>query len=129
MFSTLRQGSVIYILDKSSEPTLKTGYVESVSIPRPMYKTFNPAVNFGMNAQTVVDISVKTDNNRIDFEGVPSTFTIHSNGNTVISENKEAMIQEVDSMLQNSKNIVDSIDKHKNNIIVCENILKELGLK
>ena len=37
------------------------------------------------------------------------------------------MIQEVDSMLQNSKNIVDSIDKHKNNIIVCENILKELN--
>lgn len=127
MFSTLRQGSVIYILDKSSEPTLKTGYVESVSIPRPMYKTFNPAVSFGMNAQTVVDISVKTDNNRIDFECVPSTFTIHSNGNTVISENKEAMVQEVDSMLQNSKNIIDSIDKHKNNIIACENILKELN--
>ena len=66
MFSTLRQGSVIYILDKSSEPTLKTGYVESVSIPRPMYKTFNPAVSFGMNAQTVVDISVKTDNNSFE---------------------------------------------------------------
>jgi len=99
MFSTLRQGAVIYILDKSSEPTLKTGYVESVSIPRPMYKTFNPAASFGTNMQTIVDISVRVDNNKIDFEGVPSTFTIHSNGNTVISETKEAMIQEVDSML------------------------------
>jgi len=49
MFSTLRQGAVIYILDKSSEPTLKTGYVENVSIPRPMYKTFNPAASFGTN--------------------------------------------------------------------------------
>lgn len=127
MFSTLRQGSVIYILDKSNEPTLKTGYVESVSVPRPMYKTFNPAASFGTNMQTVVDISTKVDNNRIEFEGVPSTFAIHSNGNTVISENKEAMIQEVDSMLQNSKNIVDNIDKHKSNITACENILKELN--
>jgi len=37
------------------------------------------------------------------------------------------MIQEVDSMLQNSKNIVDSIDKHKTNITSCEKILKELN--
>lgn len=127
MFSALRQGAVVYILDKSNEPTLKTGYVENVSMPRPMYKTFNPAVSFGTNMQTIVDLSVKVDNNKIDFEGVPSTFTIHSNGNIVISENKEAMIQEVDSMLQNSKTIVDSIDKHKTNIIACENILKELN--
>jgi predicted DNA-binding protein YlxM (UPF0122 family) len=30
-------------------------------------------------------------------------------------------------MLQNSKTIVDSIDKHKANIAACENILKELN--
>lgn len=127
MFSALRQGAVIYILDKSKEPTIKTGYIENVTIPRPMYKTYNPAASFGTNMQTVVDITAKVNDEKIIFECVPSTLTIHSNGDTVISESREAMISEVDAMLQNSKNIVDSVDRHKQNITACENILKELN--
>lgn len=56
MFSALRQGATLYILDKSKDPIIKLGIVENVSVPRPMYKTFNPAVSFGTNMQTVVDI-------------------------------------------------------------------------
>lgn len=37
------------------------------------------------------------------------------------------MISEVDSLLQSSKNILESIDKHKANVAACENILKELN--
>jgi hypothetical protein len=37
------------------------------------------------------------------------------------------MSNEVDSMLQNSKNIVDSIPYHNNVISSCEEILKELN--
>lgn len=99
MFSALRQGAVIYILDKSKEPVMKTGYVENVTIPRPMYKTFNPAASFGTNMQTVVDITAKVGDEKVTFEGVPSSLTIHSNGDTVLSESREAMISEVDSML------------------------------
>ena len=127
MFSALRQGAVIYILDKSKEPTVKTGYIETVSVPRPMYKTFNPAVSFGTNMQTVVDITVKVDGKSVVYEGVPSTLSIHSNGDITISESREAMISEVDATLQNSKNIVESVDKHRANITACEKILKELN--
>lgn len=127
MFSALRSGSTIYILDKNENLQLKTGTVESVSVVRPMYKTYNPTVSFGTNMQTVVDISVKVDDQRIQFECVPSNLSVHSNGNITISENREAMIQEVDSMLQNSKNILQSIDKNKEIISQCENILKELN--
>ena len=62
MFSSLRPGAILYILDKSDEPIVKIGYVESVTTPRPMYKTYNPAVSFGTNMQTVVDLSVKFGN-------------------------------------------------------------------
>ena len=92
-----------------------------------MYKTFNPAVSFGTNMQTVVDIMARIGEEKVTFEGVPSTLTIHSNGDTVISESREAMISEVDAMLQNSKSIIDSIDKHKSNVVACEKILKELN--
>lgn len=127
MFSAMRQGSVLYILDKSKEPIIKIGYIENISIPRPMYKTFNPAVSFGTNMQTVVDISVKVGDEKIQFEGVPASLSIHSNNDTVISETREAMISEVDSMLQNSKNLLDNIDKHKAIVASCERILKELN--
>ena len=127
MFSALRQGAVIYILYKSKEPVMKTGYVENVTIPRPMYKTFNPAASFGTNMQTVVDITAKVGDEKVTFEGVPSSLTIHSNGDTVLSESREAMISEVDSMLQNSKNALDNMDKYKANITSCEKILKELN--
>lgn len=127
MFSTLRQGATLYILDKSNEPVVKMGYVENVTAPRPMYKTYNPAVSFGTNMQTVVDITVRFGNEKKDFVGLPSSETVHSYGDYVVSETKEAMIAEVDATLQNSKNIIDSVEQHKANIAACEKILKELN--
>lgn len=127
MFSGLRQGATLYVLDKSEEPKVVTGYVENVTAPRPIYKTYNPAVSFGTNMQTVVDITVKIGNDKKDFVGVPSNNTIHSYGDYVLSENKEGMIQEVDAMLSNSKAIVESIEQHKTNIEACEKILKQLN--
>lgn len=126
MFSTLRKGSSIYILDRSSEPDVKLGYIENVSVPRPMYPTFNPSVSFGTNMQTVVDIKVRIDNDVKEF-CVPSTLSIHTYGDYTLSENKEAMISEVDSLLQNSKDIINSIDKHKSAIQAYEKILRNLN--
>lgn len=103
------------------------GYVESITAPRPMYKTYNPAVSFGTNLQTVVDIVVKLDDEKKEFVGIPSTNTVHSYGDFVISETREGMIQEVDAMLQNSKNVVASVNQHESNIRACENILKTLN--
>jgi hypothetical protein len=92
MFSGLRPGSTLYVLDKSSEPKVITGYVESVSIPHPMYPNYNPAVSFGANLQTIVDVTVKLGNDKKEFVGVPSTATIHSYGDYVLSESKDSMI-------------------------------------
>lgn len=127
MFSGLRQGTTLYVLDKSEEPKVVTGYVENVTAPHPMYKTYNPAVSFGTNMQTVVDIIVKIGNDKKEFVGIPSTNTIHSYGDYVLSENKEAMIQEVDAMLSNSKAVIESVEQHKSNIEACEKILKQLN--
>lgn len=126
MFSTLRKGATIYILDRTSEPEVKIGYIDNVTLPRPMYPTFNPAVSLGINMQRVVDITVRIGEEKKEFS-VPSDLSIHTYGDYTISENKEAMISEVDSLLQNSKDIVDSVDKHKAAIDAYENILKTLN--
>lgn len=102
------------------------GYIESVSMPRPMYPTFNPQVSLGTNMSTVVDVKVRIDDQIKEF-CVPSSLSIHTYGDYTLSENKEAMISEVDSLLQNSKDIINSIDKHKDAIAAYETILKSLN--
>lgn len=127
MFSGLRQGTTLYVLDKSQEPRVTMGYVERISTPHPMYQNYNPSVSFGANLQTAVDIVVKLGDDRKEFVGVPSTAIIHSYGDYVISESKDSMIQEVNAMMQNSKSILSNIEQHKSNITACEKILKELN--
>ena len=127
MFSGLRQGTALYVLDKSKEPKVITGYVESVSTPHPMYPSYNPSVSFGANLQTAVDVTVKLGDDRKEFVGVPSTSVIHSYGDYVLSESKDSMIQEVTTMLENSKSIVANVEQHKSNIDACEKILRELN--
>lgn len=127
MFSGLRTGSTLYVLDKSAEPKVINGYVERVSAPHPMYPNYNPNVSFGANLQTVVDVTVKIDNDKKEFVGVPSTATIHSYGDYVLSESKDNMIQEVTAMMENSKSILSNVEQHKSNISACEKILKELN--
>lgn len=127
MFSALRQGAIIYILEKGESPNIKIGQVESVTQPRPKYNTFNPSVPFGANMETIVDISVKIENEQKEYIGIPSNGSIHGYGNIVISENREAMASEVNGMLQSSKQILDSIDYHKKVVKCCEDMLRQLN--
>lgn len=98
MFSTLRKGTSVYILDRSGEPTVNVGYIENVTMPRPMYPTYNPAVSLGTNMQMVVDLTVRINDEQKEFS-VPSNLSIHTYGDYTISESKEAMISEVDSLM------------------------------
>lgn len=119
MFSALRQGSVLYILEKGESPTLKIGQVTSVSQP-----TYNN--NFLMNGSTI-NINVKVGDSTMDFQNVVGSLSVTSYNNVTISETKELMSNEVDNMLQNSKNIIDSIPYHNKVIESCESILRELN--
>ena len=119
MFSALRQGSVVYILEKGENPVLKVGQV--VSITQPNYSS-----NFLMNGSTI-DINVQVNNQNMDFKNVPSSQSIANYNNAVITETKELMSNEVDNMLQSSRSIVDSVTYHNNIITSCESILKELN--
>ena len=92
MFSGLRQGTALYVLDKSKEPKVIQGYVERISVPHPLYPNYNPSVSFGANLQTAVDVTVKLGDDRKEFVGVPCTATIHSYGDYVLSESKDSMI-------------------------------------
>lgn len=117
MFSTLRQGSTLYILEKGGVPILKTG------------QCVNTQNNFSSYlGNNSIDISVKIDEEVVDFKQLPSGLGLAIyNGNTVISDNKESMSQEVENMIRSSKQILESVPIHEQTIIEGEQILKKLN--
>ena len=119
MFSALRQGSAIYILEKGEKPSFKVGQVTSITQP-------NYNNNFLMNGSTI-DINVKVGNETMNFKNVPSSLSVTTYDNAIITETKELMSNEIDNMLQSSKNVIDSIQYHNNIIQSCEQILKDLN--
>ena len=122
MFSTLRQNSPIYVLDKKDSPVLKKGIIETVSPQRSRTGSF-----YGQPMDMIVDIRVNIDGTSQEFKNIPASLSIANDGNIVISETKEAMSTEVDSMLSISKQILESVDYHKDVIDKCEQILKDLN--
>ena len=126
MFSALNQGSIIYILDKTERPKFKVGEIVSISQPKVDYNTTG---QFGQYQATTVDIKVNIDGNTYEYNSIPSSYSVitYNNGKITLSETKQGLQSEVESILQNSKQIVDKINVYKQNITDCENILKELN--
>lgn len=126
MFSALNQGSIIYILDKTERPKFKVGEIISISQPKVDY---NSTGQFGQYQVTTVDIKVNIDGNTYEYNSIPSSYSVitYNNGKITLSETKQGLQSEVESILQNSKQIVERIDIYKQNIIDCESILKELN--
>lgn len=119
MFSALSQGSPIHILDRTSSLEYKIGEIVGVSYPK---------VNtYGVGH--TVDLKIKIDGNVQEFNSVPSINSIvtYNNGKVILSENKQGIQNEIENMLQNSKQILNNIDSYKETIDQCENILKQLN--
>ena len=122
MFSNLSQNSILYILDLKSSPKILSGPVERVSVPRPKYNTFNP------NMEMVVDITATVNGERREFKGVPNSSVANFGEDAfVLAENREVLNSYINSMLQNSKSIVSSVDKHKKLIVDYEEAIQELN--
>ena len=122
MFSNLTQNSILYVLDLNNNPKVLSGPIESVSIPRPRYNTLNPSM------EMIVDIIANIAGERREFKGVPNT-SIANFGDTafILAENKDALSSYITSMLQNSKTILNSMEKHKKLVEDYETALSELN--
>ena len=115
MFQSLRQSNIFYILQKGENPELKMGQVVSVSNPQPKYGQYVPGQTYGQNMETVVDVSVKVGEETIDFKQLPANLSIANFGanGVVVSESREAMNAEVESMLRISRGGIESVPYHE----------------
>lgn len=132
MFSNIRQGVPVYLLDKVGQngPVLKIGQVEQVSQLQPKHQTYTPGVNIGlpnMN-EMVINIRVKFDDGPRDFNQVPANLSLADfNNGTVIADNRADIISEIEVMAQNSKNILASTQYHQKVIQASDLMLKQLN--
>ena len=122
MFSNLSQNSILYVLDINGTPKVLSGPIEKVTMPRPKYASFTP------NVEMVVDIIATINGERREFKGVPNTSVADfGNDSFVLAESKETLNSYVNAMLQNSRSIVNSIDKHNKLIEKYEEAIQEMN--
>lgn len=127
MFSNLRIGTPLYVLHKN-EPQLEIGEVTFISQPSPQFVT---AYNAGMQMPTpkmLVDIKIKTANGDVELQKLPADMSIADFGNgMVISESRDAILNEIDTLRKSSVRIIESIEHHKSMVDKCDTLLAELN--
>ncbi len=122
MFSNLSPNSILYVLDLNSSPKVLSGPIERVSMPRPKYNTFNP------NMEMIVDITATINGERREFKGVPNGAIANFGTDAfVLAENKESLNSYINAMIQNSKSIIESVEKHRTLVSNYEEALTELN--
>lgn len=123
MFSALRTNSTVWVLEKTNEPSLKMASVQSVSAPQQKFNNFNP-----LNPETTVDVSVRFDDGTAaDFKQLPSNLSVANYGSAIVTETKEQMAAEVETLLRTSRGIIESVPYHEKVIGVCEDMLARLN--
>lgn len=126
MFSALRQGSILHVLDKSDNKLdYRTVNVDSISQPRPKYNS-SP---YGGTPSMVIDIITRDQNGTQDFRDIPAdaSYGEFNNGTIVISETREPLINSITTRLTNSEQIINNFEFYKQDVANCKNVLKKLN--
>ena len=123
MFQGLRQGSIIYVMERNGVPSLKVGQVVSVSNPQPKFGTFNP----NMMQETFVDVTAKIGDETIDLKQLPSSGNFANLNGAFVSDNRDVMSSEVEAILKNSEQIIESVSYHENVILSCKEMFRILN--
>ena len=111
MFQGLTQGATLYIFYKN-EPKVDAGRVIAVNTHLPQYNPSQPqAILNGM----VTDVTVSVGNETIPFVGLPASASMANfqDKGVFLSEDKSLVINEVSTMQENSRRVIESYDTHK----------------
>lgn len=127
MLSGLRQGAPIYVLYKN-DLKVAVGEVVSVSNPVPQFGTTYSA---GMLTQpkSTVDVRARIGTETVDFQKLPAEQTIADFGTNgvVISESKDAILNEIDAYKKVSERALADVDRHRKTVAACDAMLADLN--
>lgn len=76
----------------------------------------------------LVDVKIKSSSGEVELQKLPADLTIADFGNgMVISESKDAILNEIDTLRKSSVRVIESVDMHKNIVEKCDGLLAELN--
>lgn len=128
MFQGLRVGSPIFLLSKS-EPKIDIAEVVSVGNPTPQYNAASFQNGNFMPPTNTVDVKVRIGEQVIDLQKLPAEQSIADFGTAgmVVSENRDAIINEIDAFKKLSLRALEDVDRHKHVVKECDVMLASLN--
>lgn len=121
MFSSLNQGSPLYIIEKNNGLKYNQGTVVSVSLPRMDYSN--------SSSFQVIDIKCSINGETREFNSIPTTYSqvTYNNGTIIISESKDGIQNAVENMVNESKECLKNKEIYQKTIEQGEIILKQIN--
>ncbi len=119
MFSGIRQGNIIYLLDKGNLTLTMAEVVERSNPYTLMQKQQgNKMQTFPTYMQTqgqeqYVDIIAKTSEQELKLEELPATHTCCLKNNIFVCDNVDTINNEIDSCERSSRMVIDSVPYHE----------------
>lgn len=129
MFQNLRTGAPLYVLDKNT-PQVVIYDVVKVSEIRTKMDTHTPTM-WPPRTTNVVDITVKNESQNVTFREIPADLTVYDYGETgvVMSENREAILAEIENFKSVSQRALSEVERHRKNVELCDSMLMALNPK
>lgn len=117
MFSALRQGNIVYIIDKTDGLTLKKGQVVS-----------NTATNmpYNLNPNSLLTITIDIEGETKEFNNIPAMQCSinYNNGKLIIIDNQELASTELENIVKSSKEILNNREYYEKLVVDGEEALK-----
>ena len=120
MFSALRQGNIVYILDKTDGLTLKKAQVISNSMSNMVYN---------VNPNSVLTLTLDINGETKEFNNIPAMQSSinYNNGKLMLIDNQELASTEVENIVKSSKDILENTEYYEKLVIDGEEALNVLN--
>lgn len=125
-FQSLRQGSQIFVLHKGLNPFYEVGTIENIST----LQTMSYYQNMPM---LPIDLTVRIGEKVTPYQHIPPTAESAKVSSQLTGEevciacSKEAVSAEVEMLIHQSVDTINSVEAHKQRIDICRNLLEQLN--
>ena len=120
MFSALRHGNIVYIIDKTDGLILKKGQVVS-----------NSATNmpYNLNPNSLLTLTIDIESETKEFNNIPAMQSSinYNNGKLIIIDNQELASTELENIVKSSKDILDNREYYEKLVSDGEEALKSIN--
>lgn len=128
MFNTLKQGSQVWVLDKTKR-MLVCGTVTEATAPVNRYKLQNPNAPYALPMQTemVMDFKVKGDEDNYEVSQANASNSVEYRGDCVFADSREAMLPEVEAWHNTSQAELDREEYNRSVVDAAREMFKTLN--